>query len=183
MLSLTIPDTEFYNEDTNEFFTVKGRTLSLEHSLISISKWESKYCKPFISGEPKSIDETLYYIECMTIDKNVDPRLYLCITDELVEKVNAYIDAPMTATKFYDFRKDRSPERQPPMTSERIYFLMTQANVPVEFEKWHINRLIALLRMIQIETDPNAKKMRGRELLAYNAAENARRKAKYHTKG
>ena len=93
MLHLEIPETEFFDEEKSEFITIPKQTLRLEHSLISISKWESKYCKPFITDDPKTVEETLYYIKCMTINPHVDPNVYMCITDAMVEKVkfdNAY---------------------------------------------------------------------------------------------
>lgn len=184
MLLLHIPETELFNDETNEFVTVKEQTIKLEHSLIAISKWESKYLKPFMSKEPKTVEETRYYIKCMTIGY-VDPNVYLCITDDMVRKVNAYIENPMTATKFYDLR-DRSnkPKRSDKvMTSEEIYCSMVLANVPVEFEKWHLNRLITLIKCIGIESDPKAKKMKGKELMKYNSEVNAARRKALHSKG
>lgn len=180
MLQLLIPKTEIFNESTNEFINVKETTLNLEHSLISISKWESKYCKPFLSKEPKTVDETLYYIKCMTIG-NVDPNVYKCIDNDMMDQINEYISAPMTATKFYNLENERPNRRT--ITSELIYYWMISGNVPVEFEKWHINRLLTLIKVISIENDPNAKKLRGRELLKHNHRLNEMRRKALHSKG
>ncbi len=184
MLPLHIPETEFYNEETNEFITIKEQTLKLEHSLISISKWEEKYCKPFISKDKKTLEETLYYIKCMTIG-NVDDRVYLCITDEMIEKINEYIENPRTATKFFDLRtgKDSGGKRYSTITSEEIYCSMVMGNIPESFSKWHISRLIALIRLVGMKSDPKAQKMNRKEHGIWQHELNKARRKKWNTKG
>lgn len=106
MLRITIPKRELYDERTNEFINVDETTICLEHSLVSISKWESKYNKPFLSDDAKTLQETIDYIKCMTITQNVNPRVYDNLSKENIEKINEYIAAPMTATTFYEYKKE-----------------------------------------------------------------------------
>ena len=183
MLLLEIPETEFFNEEKNEFITVPKQTLRLEHSLISISKWESKYCKPFITDEPKTVEETLYYIQCMTINPHVDPNVYLCITDDMVGKVNEYIAAPMSATTFHNLEGNRRPRKKETLTSELVYYYMVAGGIPVEFERWHFNRLMNLITIVGIKNDPNPKKASKRSILKSNSQINAARRKAMHSKG
>lgn len=174
MLELVIPDNELFDENNSTFITVKKHTLLLEHSLISISKWESKFKKPFLSRERKTIEETRYYVKCMTLNRNVDDNVYLCLTNDDIGKVNAYIEDPMTATKP---KKIGSPSRET-ITSELIYYWMIALNIPVEFEKWHLNRLLTLIEVCNIKNSP-PKKMTA----AQRRALNNQRKARLHTRG
>lgn len=180
MLTITIPDREFYDEEANQFFTRKGQTLCLEHSLVSLSKWESKWCKPFITKEKKTVSETIDYIRCMTLTQNVNPEVYKLITDDIIDKVNDYIDAPMTATTF-SRKEKRSPNREQ-ITSELIYYWMVAFNIPFKCEKWHLNRLLTLIRVCEVKNQP-PQKMGSNALLRHNAAINEARRKKWNTKG
>lgn len=181
MLRITIPDREIYNEETNEFTVIKGRTLQLEHSLVSLSKWESKWCKSFISSkEEKTREETIDYIKCMTITQNVDPEIYDYLTSDNINKVLDYINAPMTATYFSD-DKNGSTNREP-VTSELIYYWMVALQIPFKCEKWHLNRLVTLIRVCNIKNQP-PKKMSRRELMSRNASLNAARRKQYNSRG
>ena len=180
MLKITIPDREFYDEEANQFFTVKGATLSLEHSLVSLSKWESKWRKPFITKEKKTVSETIDYIKCMTLTQNVNPNVYQLIGDDIIDQVNTYIDAPMTATTFS--RKEKRSSSREQITSELIYYWMIALNIPFKCEKWHLNRLLTLIRVCEIKNEP-PKKMSNKELLSRNAAINEARRKKWNTKG
>lgn len=184
MLQVNIPDTEFYNSETREFFTVKGQTLRLEHSLVSLSKWESKWRKPFLTDETKSTAETIDYIKCMTITQNVNPEIYNCITSDILEQINEYIKAPMTATWFSEDKNNRSNRRLngEQITAELIYYWMIALQIPVKFEKWHLNRLITLIRVCNVKNQPPKK----RGMLATmrsNAELNAARRKKLNSKG
>lgn len=182
MLTIKIPQTEFYDEERNEFVVVKAQTLKLEHSLISISKWESHYCKPFLSDQAKTIEESLYYIECMTINPNIDPNVYRCITDDMMREINEYIEAPMTATTITNLNTSKKRNKEQ-LTSELLYYYMIAGNVPVEFEKWHLNRLIVLIEIIGIKNDPKAKKMTKGAIMRNNASLNAARRKMMNSKG
>ena len=120
MLTITIPEQELFNELTNEFVRTKAHTIQLEHSLVSLSKWESKWNKPFLSKDEKTIEQTLDYIQCMTITQNIDPMVYRFLTDENIRDINDYIDAPMTATTF----PDKGSTSREIITSEIIYYWM-----------------------------------------------------------
>ena len=180
MLIITIPATEMFNEKTNQFFTLKEQTLQLEHSLVSLSKWESKWGKPFLSKEEKSIAETIDYIKCMTITQNVDPNVYTRLSRENIEAINNYIEAPMTATTFYgDEQKGRSKEI---VTSELIYYWMIALNIPMECQRWHLNRLLTLVRVCNVKNAPPKKRSRG-EIMRHNAALNASRRKQLNSRG
>lgn len=180
MLQITIPGAEYFDDAKQEFVYEKEQTLQLEHSLVSLSKWESKWKKAFLSGKDKSYEETLDYIKCMTITKNVNPSVYSRLTNENLEQINSYISDPMTATYFpKDETKKNSREV---VTSELIYYWMIAMNVPPEYQKWHLNRLLSLIRVCEIKNAP-PKKMGRKELMSRNAALNAARRKRLNTKG
>lgn len=170
-LKLTIPAREFWDYSKQEFITTKEKTITLEHSLYSISKWESKHHKAFISKDPKTNEEILDYIKCMTITQNVDPNTYLALGEPELLKINEYINDSMTATWFSS--KPR-PSRSI-VTSEIIYYQMIQAGIPFECEKWHLNRLLTLLRVCSEKSQP-PKKMSRRAIYEQNAALNRQRR-------
>ena len=182
MLTVIVPPGEMFDEENEIFIKTKGGTLQLEHSLISISKWEAKYKKPFLDTE-KSLEETLDYIRCMTVNPNVDSSVYLALTDENILDISRYISDPMSATTFSEIPgQSKLGGRERKITSELIYYYMVAYQIPVEFEKWHINRLMTLIKICNIENQ-EPKKMSRSELAARNRSLNAARRAKYHTKG
>lgn len=180
MLEIVIPPIEGWDEEKQEFVTTKGATLLLEHSLISLSKWEAKWNKPFLDKNDKTNEETIDYIRCMTLNKNVDPDVYNYISQDNIMKIYEYIQAPMTATTFNTFQK-KSFDRTI-VTSELIYYWMVALNIPFECEKWHINRLLTLIRVCEVKNAP-PKKMSKRELMNQYASLNASRRKKYNSKG
>jgi hypothetical protein len=180
MLNITIPKQELYDEENNEFINLPEKTICLEHSLVSVSKWESKWKKPFLSKEPKTVEETIDYIKCMTITQNVDDKSYNYLSKKNIEDINKYIDDSMTATTFYDTRKNTG--RQENITSELIYFWMISLNIPMECQKWHLNRLLTLIKICNIKND-SGKKMSRSEINSRNAALNAARRKKLNTRG
>ena len=180
MLKITIPAVDGWDEQKEEFVQLKEQTLQLEHSLVSLSKWESKWCKVFLdSRREKTHEETLDYIRCMTLTPNVDPDVYNRLTIENVAMINEYIEAPMTATYFSKDAKSNSSEQ---VTSELIYYWMIALNIPFECQKWHLNRLLTLIKVCNIKNQP-AKKMNMREVMSRNAALNAARKKRLNTRG
>lgn len=183
MLRLTIPAFELYDNVNNEFLNFKEQHLVLEHSLVSISKWEAKWNKPFISKDKKTKEETLSYIKCMTITQNVNDLVFnqIQINSSLMNKINRYIEAPMTATWFNDNNKPSRPNNEQ-ITSELIYYWMISFNIPFEAQKWHLNRLLTLIRVCNIKNKP-AKKQSRNEILSKNAALNKARREKFGTSG
>lgn len=187
MLEITVParkPTELWDEERQEFVYVPGAkevTLCLEHSLISLAKWESKWCKPFLNPkQDKTDEETIDYIKCMTLTKNVDDEVYYRLSRENVKQINDYIQAPMTATYF---SKDPAGKGgRETITNELIYYWMIALTIPVEFEKWHLNRLLTLIRVCNIKNQPS-KKMSKREIMSRNAALNAARRQQMNTNG
>lgn len=180
MLQITIPSTELWDEQKEEFVYTKEKTLQLEHSLVSISKWESKWNKSFLSSKEKTTEEIIDYIRCMTITQNVDPEVYARLPNRTIQQIYDYINAPMTATVFSD--TGRKGGNRDVITSELIYYWMIALNIPFECQKWHLNRLLTLIRVCEIKNAP-PKKMSKRETMSRNAALNAARRKKYNTKG
>lgn len=191
MLQLTVAAKEGWNEKTNEFIETKPTTLCLEHSLVSLSKWESKYKKPFLSSE-KTEMEIRDYIKMMTITQNIDENIYNLLSKEDFEKINSYISDPMTATWFSDSRKpnpgesNQSRRQTEKITSELIYYWMISYQIPFECQKWHLNRLLTLIRICNVkDAQQNGKngKMSKRDILSQNRALNAARRQRLGTKG
>lgn len=189
MLRITIParpSVELWDSKKEEFINLpatKEYTLQLEHSLVSLSKWESKWCKPFLEkAKRKELTdaESIDYIRCMTLTQNVPSEVYDNIPDDVMEKVIEYIDAPMTATTVSD-DPDGRPNKEI-ITSEVIYYWMIAQNIPVEFQKWHLNRLITLIRVCVAKNTPPKKKKPG-DILRSNRALNEARRKKFKTKG
>ena len=180
MLQLTISAVEQWDEQKQEFVHSKGQTLQLEHSLVSLSKWESKWCKAFLSKKEKSFEETLDYIKSMTITQNVDPEVYQYLTNANIDQVNKYIEAPMTATYFLEDKSGRSSNEQ--VTAELIYYWMIALNIPFECQKWHLNRLLTLIRVCNLK-NKTPKKMNKKEIMNRNTALNAARRQQLNTKG
>lgn len=180
MLTITIPEMEWFDENTQEFSYTKSVTLQLEHSLISISKWEAKWKRPFLDDRPKTFEENIDYVRCMTINK-VDPRVYSGINSEIFKTINNYINDSHTATWFTENKKDEKSSEK--TTSELIYYWMIANNIPVEeCQKWHLNRLLTLIRICSIKNQP-AKKMSKKDIMKQNTKINEERLKKYHTTG
>ncbi len=180
MLEITIPATEQWDDHKQEFVNTEERTLQLEHSLVSLSKWESKWHKSFLDKKDKTYEETLDYIKCMTITKNVDPNVYSCLTREHVKQINDYIGDPMTATYFSN-EKQGGASREV-VTSELIYYWMIALNIPFECQKWHLNRLLTLIKVCNIKNTP-PKKMSRSQIMSRNAALNAARRKQMNSRG
>ena len=182
MLQLHIESDELFDDKKKEFVYVKEQDVVLEHSLVSISKWESKWHKPFLGEEEKTPEEILDYIRCMMITKNVDEAVYLMIAQKHSNEIVSYIKDRMSATTFGDENPDsiyyKDPKKTPNkeiITSEVIYYQMTALQIPVEFEKWHLNRLLTLIKVCAIKNDPDHNKMSKKELANKYAALNAKR--------
>lgn len=180
MLRITIPAVEQWDEQKQEFVYTKGQTLQLEHSLVSLSKWESKWNKPFLSKMEKTSEETLDYIKCMTVTQGVDSDVYDCLTSEHINQINSYIEAPMTATTFSDAKGGKHSREI--ITAELIYYWMIALQIPFECQKWHLNRLLTLIRVCNIKNAP-PKKMGKRATANHYAQLNAARRQQLNTRG
>lgn len=179
MLKLYILGTEFLDESNNELVTTEDVVLELEHSLVSLSKWESTWEKPFLGPDKKTIEETIGYIEAMTLTPDVPPETFLRLNNAHFEQVNKYIESKMTATWFSD---KPGPASREIVTAELIYYWMVSLNIPFECENWHLNRLFTLIKVCNQKNSP-PKKMSRRELAERNRALNAQRKAQLKSKG
>ena len=171
MLQITIPAFEVFDERTNTFESVGETKLQLEHSLISLSKWEQKWGKPFLGRDEKTMEQCEDYVRCMTLTKNVNPIVYLGLTAENYGRINEYIEAPMTATWFTE-SENRKFNREI-ITAEIIYYWMISLNIPFECQKWHLNTLLTLIRVCNTKNAPK-KKQKG---MGLNRASMSRRAA------
>lgn len=178
MLELFIKGGEFFDSSSSTFINVSDTTICLEHSLVSLTKWESKWKKPFLSRENKTIEETIDYIKCMTLTENVDPMVYNLLDDAAIKKIQEYIEDPMTATTF---REDKKGSREI-ITSEIIYYWMFSLYIPIEFQEIHLNRLLAQIKVGSIKNEP-PKKMKKQELMNRNRSLNAARRAAANSRG
>lgn len=183
MLKITIPPCKYWDSKREIFFTYpeKPITLQLEHSLVSLSKWEAKWNKPFLAKfKERTNDELRDYVRCMTVTQNVDETVYKFIPDAILMEVVKYIEAPMTATTFSNNRNE--PPSREIVTSELIYYWMTAFQIPFTCEKWHLNRLMTLIKICNIKNAPQ-KKMSPNELKARNSALNKSRRNALHSRG
>lgn len=184
MLEIDIPGGEYWDNDKNVFVTTKPYHLRLEHSLISLTKWEAKYKRPYLSSTrgPKTIEEMLYYFYCMSLDKNIPYFVFQKLNQEQYKEILDYIQDPMTATTIKP-RHKKGGGRAPIMTSEVIYSYMAQFNLPFDVcEKWHLNHLLMLIQVCSENNTPSEKVPAGQVWKDY-AAMNAANRARFHTKG
>lgn len=188
MLQVTIPGSpgvELWDYEKQEFIykpPTKEQKLQLEHSLVSLSKWESKWCKPFLSDIQMTEEESIDYIRCMTLTQNVPPEVYDNIPSSVINEVSDYIAKPMTATWFSEDKKKGRKSSNEKVTAELIYYWMISLTIPMKCEKWHLNRLLTLIRVCDVKNAPQ-KKMSKRSILSQNAALNAARKQRLNTHG
>lgn len=183
MLQVKIPEQELFDESTNSFFSTKELTLQLEHSLVSVSKWESKWQKPFLNSQ-LTLDEQIDYVRCMTITQNVDPAIYRYLPAKVMSEIRTYMESPMTATWFSDKQKTKPVRRfgRQAVTSELIYYWMIALNIPFECQKWHLNRLLTLIEVCNRKNQPK-KKLGKKEAAARRRSLNASRRASLGSEG
>lgn len=185
MLKIIVPGPELYDPEGNLFFKTKDTELTLEHSLVSLSKWESKWKVPFLNNNQFTPEQFIDYVRCMTLTQNVDPSVYTKLTQDNIKEITQYMEDPMTATTINDknLPRQKGPRRgSQVITSELIYYWMTALNIPFECQKWHLNRLMMLIKVASVEQQP-PKQMSKRDIMAQNKSLNAARRAKHMTRG
>lgn len=186
MLEIRLEERELFDERTSEFVTLKPVTLKLEHSLLSISKWEAKTHKRFVASKTETDDrtyaETIEYVKCMTLNKDVPDIVYDTLGREHIDKINEYISDSMSATTFKNNEVQKSARNGEAVSSELVYYWMTAFNIPFECEKWHFNRLMTLINICSIKNKPPKKMSKG-ATMKNNAALNAARRKAHHSKG
>lgn len=181
MLKITIPSSELWDEQKCEFVYTKPTTLSLEHSLVSLSKWEAKWHKVYLTKKEKTWEETIDYIRCMTLTQNVNPDVYNNLTNDNIRAINAYIENPMTASSVREDNRYVGQNREQ-VTSELIYYWMIALGIPFECQKWHLNRLLMLIRICNAKNQPPKKRSKN-DMYRRHAAINAANRKRFGTKG
>lgn len=179
MLTIVVPMEESFDQETQEFVMSETFTLDLEHSLVSLSKWESFYEKPFLSTDAKTHEETSWYIRAMVLTPDVPPEVFNNLSKDNLDKINAYLGAKMTATWFADTKASSTGEV---ITAELIYYWLVALRIPFETQHWHLNRLLTLVRVCNVKNSP-PKKMSQAEAVAQRRKLNAERKAKFNSTG
>ena len=174
VLDLYIPGKEFWNSELQEFIYTKDITLHLKHSLVSLTRWEQHYKRRFLDDGPKNEEEYRFYIQCMTLNKDVDPLVYTVLQEDDIKKVTDYLHDSMTATTLPKQNNNRSNSEK--LSSELIYYYMSALNIPFECEKWFLNNLIILISIASIKNNPQDKKSKPSwsSIRALNAARNAK---------
>jgi len=180
VLTIIVPGVELFDETKQEFVTSEETILDLEHSLVSLSKWESEFEKPFLGSEEKTNAEVIAYIRCMTISTGIPSDVYSRLTSDNFDEVNKYINSKMTATWFNE--NVHTPRNKEVITAELIYYWMVALNIPFECQYWHLNRLFTLIRVINLKNGPQ-KKMSPNEIAARNRALNEQRRARLKSRG
>lgn len=181
MLTIHIPETEKWDELKEEFVYSEACTITLEHSLISLAKWESKWCRPFLKKEDMTDEQTIDYIKDMTLTKNVPEGVYDCLSEKNIAEITKYIEAPMTAT-WFSGQDEKGKMNGEQITAELIYYWMIALQIPFECQKWHLNRLLTLIRVCTIKNQP-PKKMSSKEIASRNRRLNEARRNALHSKG
>lgn len=174
VLDLYVPGKEFWNSELQEFIYTKDITLHLKHSLVSLTRWEQHYKRRFLDDGPKNEEEYRFYIQCMTLNKDVDPLVYKVLQEDDIKKVTDYLHDSMTATTLPKQNNNRSNSEK--LSSELIYYYMSALNIPFECEKWFLNNLIILISIASIKNNPQEKKSKPSwsSIRALNAARNAK---------
>lgn len=174
VLDLYVPEKEFWNSELQEFIYTKDITLHLKHSLISLTRWEQHYKRRFLDDGPKNEEEYRFYIQCMTLNKDVDPLVYMVLQEDDVKKVTDYLHDSMTATTLPKQNNNRTNSEK--LSSELIYYYMSALNIPFECEKWFLNNLITLISIASIKNNPQEKKSKPSwsSIRALNAVRNAK---------
>lgn len=180
MLILNVPATEMFDEKSNEFVIGDAIKLRFEHSLVSVSKWESKYEKPFLDNSEKVTEETLSYIQMMCLDEETPPEVFDRLPNECLEAINTYINAKMTATTFKEIPSARGVRET--ITAEIVYYWMITHSIPFECQRWHLNRLLTLIKVCNRKNAP-AQKANKKDMMAQRRELNEKRKAQLGTRG
>ena len=174
MIRISTPSGEIFDEKTQEFKTVEGQTVLLEHSLRSLAKWEARWKKPFLTNKEKTRAETIDYVRCMSTTPGVNPSIFDMLTDESLNKISQYINDPMTATTFSERDQHKRPSREI-ITAELIYYWMVALQIPFECQDWHLNKLLTLIRICEIKNQPKKKGNTREDLNRRNQLNRARK--------
>lgn len=181
MLTIYIKGQTLWDERSQMFIDVNDTVIQLEHSLLSLSKWEAKHHKAYLKkGIKLTVEEKIDYLRCMTINKNVNPYAYYLLTEDQLNQISDYTNDPQTATVFMENKEPKHTSSF--ITSELIYYYMFSLNIPMECQKWHLNRLLTLIKLCNIKNSP-PKKQSSESTIKQYAALNAARRKRMHSRG
>ena len=184
MLTVQIPAQELFDDETSKFRYAPSATLTLEHSLVSLSKWESKWKKPFLGKDKRSMEETLDYIKCMSLSPEEVPEIvYQSLPNEILNQITEYINDKMTATWFNEIPGQSRPTTGEVITAEIIYYWIVALQIDFQVQEWHLNRLLTLIRVVNLKNDPKKKMMPKKDAAAQQRMLNEERKIRLGTKG
>lgn len=184
MITVTIPPSEVYDQKNNMFYKVdKPVTIQLEHSLISVQKWESKWGKSFLGTKKKTQAETIDYLRCMCMTPNVKDDIFYCIPQKEINRIASYIEAPMTALVFRGVGTGTTPRKREIVTADIIYYWMISYNIPSEYRKWHLNQLLTLIQVFNEKNAPKKKRRSRMDILNDYKSINEANRALFNTKG
>ena len=182
MLTVIVNGDEVFNEATSEFSSVGDFELNLEHSLVSLSKWESKFERPFLGKDLKTSDEIIWYVKAMILNQSYPSDLWTRISQNNLDEINTYVESKQSATTFGSMPEMRGRQRPEVITSELIYYWMIAFNIPFETQYWHLNRLFSLIRICNTKQS-KPRKMSKAEVAQRNRDLNAQRRAQLGTSG
>ncbi len=183
MITITVPKGEVFDSENEIFWRVsKETTLQLEHSLISLQKWEARWHIPFLTKKPKTLEQTIDYVRCMCLTSNVKEDVFYCIPKSEMDRIADYIKDPMTATTITRRGPKGVAKKQKIVTAEVIYYWMIALNIPSEYKKWHLNQLLMLIQVINAEEAPKTKRKPHEVMNDYRAINEANKK-RFNTKG
>lgn len=182
MLTISVPAVDLYDDATSTFISREAMTLDLEHSLVSLSKWEEIHKIPFLSDKPRTPEQTKSYIYCMIRTPGVEPEAIDYLSEENLQEINDYMNSPATATWFAERKNQPKPRSAETITSELVYYWLSAYTISWEAQHWHLNRLFTILRIASVKSE-KPKKVGKAEAMAQQREENARRRAAMGTRG
>jgi hypothetical protein len=173
--------TTLWDEETETFVEHIVSSIDFEHSLASMSKWESKWEQAFLGRTEKTAEQVYDYLSMMCLTPGVTREQILGLSQENFTQINEYIESQQTATKFAEQPNRRGSGEQ--ITSDLVYYWMVAFRIPWEAQYWHLNKLLALVRICNAKQSGKTQKVPRHDTAQRNRDLNAERRKKYGTSG